>query len=90
MAGGLPAVSFDCPSGPRDIIRHEFDGLLVPPEDPAALAKALRRLMSHEAERKMFGQRARQVVDRFSTEVFYRRWDAVLRGDEPAAATDSA
>lgn len=49
MALGVPVVAVDCPEGPREIITPETDGLLVPPEDPAALARAMERLIRDEA-----------------------------------------
>ena len=78
MACGLAAVAFDCPSGPRDVIRHGVDGLLVPPENVEALGEALDRLMSDGAERKRLGLCAPAVVDRFSVERVVRMWDSVL------------
>jgi GalNAc-alpha-(1->4)-GalNAc-alpha-(1->3)-diNAcBac-PP-undecaprenol alpha-1,4-N-acetyl-D-galactosaminyltransferase len=85
MALGLPAISFDCPSGPAEIIRHEVDGLLVPGEDVAALAAAIRRTLSNEEFRERLGAEAVRVVERFSVERYFARWDAVLRKESPAS-----
>jgi glycosyltransferase involved in cell wall biosynthesis len=52
MACGCPVVSTDCPSGPREIIRDGENGLLVPVNDPPALADALSRVLADEALRR--------------------------------------
>jgi GalNAc-alpha-(1->4)-GalNAc-alpha-(1->3)-diNAcBac-PP-undecaprenol alpha-1,4-N-acetyl-D-galactosaminyltransferase len=83
MALGLPAISFDCPSGPADIIRHEVDGLLVPFGNVPALAAAIRRLLSDAQLRDRLGAEAAYVVERFSSERYYARWDAVLDKNPP-------
>jgi GalNAc-alpha-(1->4)-GalNAc-alpha-(1->3)-diNAcBac-PP-undecaprenol alpha-1,4-N-acetyl-D-galactosaminyltransferase len=79
MAHGCPAVSYDCDTGPRDIIRHELDGLLVSPVgDVAGLARALDRLMGSDAERSKMGQRATEVRERYSLEKVLAMWDQLF------------
>ena len=51
MACGVPAVAFDCKCGPKDIIRHGENGLLVHDGDIEGLAAAMMKLMDDEARR---------------------------------------
>jgi glycosyltransferase involved in cell wall biosynthesis len=48
MAAGLPIVASDLPAL-REVLADDRNSLLVPPDDPAALAAALRRLLDDEA-----------------------------------------
>lgn len=78
MAHGCAAVSFDCDTGPRDIIRDKVDGLLVPKGDVAALATALACLMADPNLRKQLGSRAKEVRERFSIEKTALCWEELF------------
>jgi len=79
MASGLAAVSFDCDTGPRDIIRHNIDGVLVGPGDFPALKTALERLMEDQSLRQEYAKEAKNVIERFSIESIAGRWEKLFR-----------
>jgi glycosyltransferase involved in cell wall biosynthesis len=63
MATGRPVIS--CPiSGIPELVRDGETGLLVPPENPIALAKAIKRLACNDGLRIRLGRQARALVER--------------------------
>lgn len=74
MSCGVPPVSFACPSGPRDIITHGVDGLLVENGNIDHLAQNICTLIENEDLRKVMGGNARESVKRFRKEVIMAEW----------------
>lgn len=64
MASGLPVVATDVP-GTREVVQDGVQGLLVPPRDEAALARAIVALADTQ-RRSDLGQKARQRALEFS------------------------
>lgn len=79
MVCGLPVVSFDCRTGPKEIIRDGIDGILVPPLDVNALAKEMERLAKDEETRQRMAGRAAEVQERFGTEAIMAQWESLVR-----------
>ena len=78
MACGVPAVSFDCAPGIREMICDGTDGLVVPPRDVPALAASMRRLIEDESLRRRLGAAARRSVARFARPEIRQRWHDVF------------
>ena len=79
MASGLPVVSFDCDYGPREIIRHGHDGLLVDQDDVPGLANAMADLMANPEKRRELGEHAWEVRERFGIVPIMSRWEDVIQ-----------
>lgn len=78
LSYGLPCVSVDCETGPREIVRHEVDGLLVPQDDSNALTAALSRVMGDAGLRARFAERAVEARERFAVMRIAGKWEALF------------
>jgi glycosyltransferase involved in cell wall biosynthesis len=78
MSNRLPCVSFDCESGPNEIIRDGEDGLLISKEDTAAMTAAIEKLITDAELRNKMGAAARENIKRFSPENVYQLWSELF------------
>lgn len=63
---GLPLVSSTVAGGSYDLIEEGVNGFRVPPDDPALLRDAIRRLLDDEDGRRAAGARSRQIAAQFT------------------------
>ncbi|MDA8092028.1 MAG: glycosyltransferase [Nitrospiraceae bacterium] len=66
MACGVPVISTRCPSGPGEIITDRVNGLLVPPGDEGAMAKAILELAGSGSMRRELGENGRKRAGDFA------------------------
>jgi glycosyltransferase involved in cell wall biosynthesis len=78
MANGVACVSFDCPTGPAELIHHDEDGFLIPLGDVEAAAETCIELLGDDARRKRIGERARKISDRFSRGAICEMWNELV------------
>lgn len=64
MGAGTPVVCSVPEGEATDLVRRSGGGLVVPPEDPEALARAVRRLRSEPEARRRMGRKGREFVMR--------------------------
>jgi glycosyltransferase involved in cell wall biosynthesis len=74
---GLPCVSFDCPSGPRDMI-NDNNGFLIGQDDEMALKKALLELVNKPQLQKRLGEQAYLDSVNWQDENILKLWLQIL------------
>jgi len=89
MASGKPIVATDI-EGYNNVVTHGKEGLLVPPYNEQALARALKSLVVDEALRLELGSRGRETARRYDWPVVAGEildyYNKVLAGSQPRAA----
>jgi glycosyltransferase involved in cell wall biosynthesis len=81
MACGKTVVA-TAVDGVPEIVRHEHNGLMVPPGDPVALAQAIGRLWRDKAVRERLAQEAQKTaVENFSWQTIANRYTAIYKSN---------
>jgi glycosyltransferase involved in cell wall biosynthesis len=80
MSYGCAAISFDCDTGPSDLIEHGVNGILVPLDHGATgLAAAIDECLQDPQRRDRLGQCATQIRDRFALPRIAEQWEHLLQ-----------
>jgi len=73
LSCGTPVVASNV-GAISEVVRHQENGILVPPGDVARLAKAIQYLLDNEEIRQKFGEEGRKwIVKNYSTDIIIRR-----------------
>ncbi|MGB3947401.1 MAG: glycosyltransferase [Bacteroidia bacterium] len=78
MACGVPVISTRCPSGPDEIITHEYDGLLVKVADETAIAQAIESVLSNKQFAETLKKNAVKKVEYFSAKEIMKEYESLF------------
>lgn len=91
MGCGLLCISTDCPTGPADLIKDEYNGVLVPTGDVDALADTIIRVCRMSCdERKIMGIRAKNIIaEYYNAWYIARKWENLIGQLEKSRGKDN-
>lgn len=75
---GTPVVSVDCESGPKEIIKHGKNGLLVENFNAKALAQAMNSFIFDNTLYTTCSKNANKSVQKYSQDDITKEWQALL------------
>lgn len=78
MAAGCACISYDCPTGPAELIQHGINGFLVEPGEEAQYSRMLQRLIDERDLRAEFSRTARKSMERFESSVVMGRLEEMI------------
>lgn len=81
LSVGIPAVSFDCETGPNEMIINEHNGLLVENQNFDELELALNKMTTDQNLYNFCKENAKSSVAKFSPEVIRKKWLDLLNNN---------
>lgn len=75
---GVPVVSVDCEAGPKEILRHETNGLLVENHNEKALSQAFNRFIENEIIYNTCRENADKYIEQYSLKEIAKQWKKLV------------
>jgi glycosyltransferase involved in cell wall biosynthesis len=80
MSKGLPIVAFDCPRGPRELVRDGVNGYLVANGEVPAFTQALGRLVADAQLREVMGKASLVDARQYEMSTVGEQWEQLIAG----------
>lgn len=77
MANSIPVISTNCPSGPKEIIEDNINGLLSPVENKKILSEKMLYVLQNKSFSEMIRNNAHKFVSKFSTSNIVKKYESV-------------
>jgi glycosyltransferase involved in cell wall biosynthesis len=77
-AAGLPIICTNGCGSAVEVIRPWYNGLIIPKENPKALAKAMLNLHNQYADLSTWGKRSQQLAAPYAADIWATRWQELL------------
>lgn len=79
MSFGVPCISYDCPSGPRDIIKDGVNGYLIKPnDDEKYIEKVCQFIMSEPKSKLQLRQKALETTQNWDNKKIIQKWEGLF------------
>jgi glycosyltransferase involved in cell wall biosynthesis len=78
MASGCACISYDCPTGPKEMIIDGENGLLIPNDETDVYSSRLSELMQSSVARKRLGENATSIRDKLSPAAISVKWARLI------------
>jgi glycosyltransferase involved in cell wall biosynthesis len=75
---GLPCISFDCPSGPRDIITHNENGYLIPSNNIKGFQESIIKFIHNPELKNEMSKKALEISSNWDDKILLSKWNAIL------------
>ena len=79
MSFGLPCISFDCPSGPRDVVQDNSNGFLIQNNNVKLFGEKLVELMDNSELRLKFQKNAIKTINNWDNDKITNIWKVILQ-----------
>jgi len=84
MAAGTACVAFDCDTGPRDLIRDGYNGILVEELNIGELGASIENLINDDNLRSKLAKSAIEVRKTYCESIMMQNWTDILTSDSIA------
>jgi len=78
MSQGMVCISYDCETGPSEIITHNYNGILVKDQDTLEMADGLDKLLSDGKLREELRANAPKSIEKFDPDLIVSEWEQVF------------